>query len=254
MQKPLSILLLAGLAIYTAACLALFFQQRSFIYFPPLEAAIEAPIVSTMTVPGALVKISERPHPGNQALIYLGGNGEDVSMSLPLLAQTFPGRALYLLHYRGYAGSTGAPSEKALVADALQLFDRVAAAHPEVVLIGRSLGTGIALQVASLRPVHKLVLVTPYDSLAGLAARQFPYFPVRWLLRDRYDASRYAPRITAPTLLITAEHDEIIPADSSARLFARFAPGIATARLIQGTGHNSISDSAAYGQALQWAR
>lgn len=91
-------------------------------------------------------------------------------------------------------------------------------------------------------------------ALAGLAARQFPYFPVRWLLRDRYDSSRYAPRITAPTLLITAEHDEIIPAASSAQLLAGFAPGIATARLIQRTGHNSISDSAAYGQALQWAR
>jgi pimeloyl-ACP methyl ester carboxylesterase len=254
MQKILSILLLAGLAIYAAACLTLFLQQRSFIYFPPPTAALQAPKTSTMTVPGALVKISERPHPGNQALIYLGGNGEDVSMSLPLLAETFPEHALYLLHYRGYTGSTGTPTEQALVADALQLFDRVAADHPEVVLIGRSLGTGIAVQLASLRPVRKLVLVTPYDSLAGLAARQFPYFPVRWLLRDRYESVRYAPRITAPTLLLTAGHDEIIPAGSSARLLARFAPGVATSKVFEGAGHNSISDSAAYAQALQWAR
>jgi pimeloyl-ACP methyl ester carboxylesterase len=254
MHKTLSIFLLLGLAIYAAACLGLFLQQRTFIYFPPPTAAIKAPKTSTMTVPGAQIKISERPHPGKQALIYLGGNGEDVSMSLPLLAETFPEHALYLLHYRGYTGSTGTPTEKALVADALQLFDRVAADHPEVVLIGRSLGTGIALQVASLRPVRKLVLVTPYDSLAGLGARQFPYFPVRWLLRDRYESVRYAPTIKAPTLLLTAEHDDIIPADSSTRLLARFAPGVATRKIIEGAGHNSISDSPAYARALQWAR
>ena len=254
MQKTLSILLLAGLAIYTAACLALFLLQRTFIYFPPAKAAIQAPTTSTMTVPGALITISERPHPGKQALIYFGGNGEDVTMSLPLLDASFPEHALYLLHYRGYTGSTGTPTEQALVADALQLFDRVAADHPHVVLIGRSLGTGIALQVASQRPVHKLVLVTPYDSLAALAARQFPYVPVRWLLRDRYESVRYAPRVKAPTLVLAAANDEIIPAASTARLFARFAPGVATRQVIAGAGHNSISETAAYAAALRWAR
>jgi pimeloyl-ACP methyl ester carboxylesterase len=254
MQKTISILLLAGLAMYTAACLFLFLQQRSFLYFPPTKAAIQAPTVSTMTVPGAQIRISERPRPGKQALIYLGGNGEDVTMSLPLLDATFPEHALYLLHYRGYTGSTGKPTEQALVADALQLFDRVAAGHPQVVLIGRSLGSGIALQVASRRPVHKLVLVTPYDSLAALAARQFPYFPVRRLLRDRYESVLYAPRVTAPTLLLAAARDDIVPAASTARLFARFAPGVATQRVIAGEGHNSISESAAYAQALHWAR
>jgi pimeloyl-ACP methyl ester carboxylesterase len=161
---------------------------------------------------------------------------------------------LYLLHYRGYTGSTGKPTEQALVADALLLFDRVAATHAEVVLIGRSLGTGVAIQVASQRPVHKLVLVTPYDSIAGLAARQFPYFPVRWLLEDKYESSRHAPRIRAPTLVLAAEYDEVIPAWSTARLLSRFAHGVATQEVIKGTGHNSISASAAYLTALQWAR
>ena len=254
MQKTPSVFVLLAVAIYAAACLVLFLLQRSFIYFPPANAAIQAPKITTMPVPGALIKISERPHAGKQAIIYLGGNAEDVTMSLPQLDAAFPDHALYLLHYRGYTGSTGTPTEQALVADALQLFDRVVAGHPEVVLIGRSLGTGIALQVASLRPVHKLVLVTPYDSLTALAARQFPYFPVRWLLRDRYESTRHAPRITAPTLLLAAEHDEIIPASSTARLFSRFGKGVATRQVIEGAGHNSISGSAAYVPALQWAK
>lgn len=253
MQKILGFLLFI-LAVYACACLALFLAQRSFIYFPPATAAIQAPNTSTMAVPGAVVKISARPHPGRQAIIYFGGNAEDVTMSLPLLEEAFPEHALYLLHYRGYPGSTGKPTEQALVNDALLLFDRVAARHAEVVLIGRSLGTGIALQVASQRPVHKLVLVTPYDSLAALAAGQFPFFPVRWLLQDRYDSARLAPQVKVPTLIVAAEHDEIIPARSTARLFARFSQGVATQTVIAGAGHNSISDSAAYLPALQWAR
>jgi pimeloyl-ACP methyl ester carboxylesterase len=254
MQKTMSIILFLGLAAYAAACLALFLLQRSFIYFPPAQAAIQAPDISTMTVPGAVIKVSERPRPGNKAIIYLGGNGEDVSASLPLLDAAFPDHALYLLHYRGYTGSTGKPTEQALVADTLLLFDRVAASQAEVVLIGRSLGSGVALQVASLRPVHKLVLVTPYDSIAELAARQFPYFPVRWLLQDKYESWRYAPRVRAPTLVLAAEHDEVIPAWSTARLLSRFGRGVAIQKVIRGAGHNSISDGAAYLAVLEWAR
>jgi pimeloyl-ACP methyl ester carboxylesterase len=251
MARTLSVILVLGIGVYGAACLALFLMQRSFLYFPPRVAAFQAPQVSTLTVPGAVLKVSERPHAGKRAVIYLGGNGEDVSASLPLLDAAFPDHALYLLHYRGYSGSSGKPSEKALVADSLLLFDRVLATHPEVVLVGRSLGTGVAVQVASRRPVRRLVLVTPYDSIAELAARQFPYFPVRWLLQDTYDSGKYAPGVKAPTLLIAAEHDEIIPARSTEQLLSRFAPGVASMKVVAGAGHNSISDSPAYIPFLQ---
>lgn len=254
MRQALVVILLLAMAAYAAACLALFFLQRSLIYYPPPVAAYAAPSTSILAVDGARVLVSERPLAGQRALIYLGGNAEDVTASLPILERAFPGRALYLLHYRGYAGSTGSPSEPALVGDALALFDRVARAHRDVALLGRSLGTGVAVQVASQRPVSKLVLVTPYDSLAGLAARQFPYFPVRWLLRDRYASSAYAPRVQAPTLLLAAEHDDIIPADSAERLLARFPAGVAQLRVLEGSGHNSISDSPDYIPSLQWAK
>ena len=254
MQKTLAVILLLAMGAYAAACLALFFLQRSMIYFPPPVASYAAPVTSTLAVPGATVKVSERPLAGEKALIYLGGNAEDVTASLPLLDRAFPQRALYLLHYRGFTGSTGSPSEAALVGDALALFDRVARAHGDVVVIGRSLGTGVAVQLASQRPVSRLVLVTPFDSLAGLAARQFPVFPVRLLLRDRYASTQYAPRVTAPTLLIAAQHDEIIPPDSAQLLLSRFPDGVASLRVIGGVGHNSISDSLEYIPSLQWAR
>jgi len=253
MQKTVSVILLLAMGAYAAACLALFFLQRSLIYFPPPTAAFSAPQTTLLDVPGASVVVSERPLAGPRALIYLGGNAEDVTSSLPLLARAYPDRALYLLHYRGYTGSSGQPSEQALVADALALFDRVARAHQDVAVVGRSLGTGVAVQVAAQRPITRLVLVTPFDSLAGLAARRFPVFPVRLLLRDLYDSTAYAPRVRAPTLLLAAGEDEIIPAGSAQALLARFPEGVASLRVIAGTGHNTISDSPDYVAALAWA-
>lgn len=254
MQRGLAVILLIAIAGYVAACLALFAFQRTFIYFPPAIPSFAAPKTSTLVVPGAQVLVSERPRPGPKAVIYLGGNAEDVSASLPLLDSAFPEHALYLMHYRGYLGSSGKPTEKALVSDALALFDRVAREHGEIVVIGRSLGSGVAVQVAALRPVSRLVLVTPFDSLGALAAQQFPVFPVRWLLSDKYESGKYAPRIKAPTLILMAEHDEIIPARSTQLLLSRFGNGVATMKVVPGAGHNSISDSAAYIAFLQLAR
>jgi pimeloyl-ACP methyl ester carboxylesterase len=254
MLKFLGIIMVAGLVFYVAACIALFLGQRSMIYYPPAQAALAAPLVSTLEAPGAVLRVSERPLAGRQAVIYFGGNAEDVSTSLPLLAQAFPRHALYLLHYRGYAGSTGNPTEADLVADALLLFDRVAAYHPEIVVVGRSLGSGVALQLASRRPVHRLVLVTPYNSILELAGRQFPWVPVRWLLKDRYESGLYAAKIEVPTVVLAAENDEVIPAWSTQRLVSRFAPGVASVRVIPGAGHNTISASPAYVAALASGR
>jgi pimeloyl-ACP methyl ester carboxylesterase len=254
MLKFLGIVMVAGLAFYVAACIALFLGQRSMIYYPPAQAGLAAPLVSTLEVPGAVLKVSERPLTGRRAVIYFGGNAEDVSMSLPLLAQAFPAHALYLPHYRGYAGSTGSPTERDLVADAVLLFDRVAAYHPEIVLVGRSLGSGVALQLANRRPVQRLVLVTPYDSIRELASRQFPWFPAGLLLKDQYESGPYAARIGVPTMVLAAEHDEVIPAWSTQRLVSRFRPGVASVRVIAGAGHNTIAASPAYVAALASAR
>ncbi len=95
------------------------------------------------------------------------------------------------------------------------------------------------------------MLVTPYDSLLDLAARQFPYVPVRWLLRDRFESGRYAAGITAPTLLIAAENDEVIPRSSTDALHARFAAGVASLKVVPGTGHNTISESPEYTALLR---
>lgn len=242
--------------LYLACCLFLFAQQRSLLYFP--HPASDAPGTSTLTLrpdgaDGAAVRTTVRSAPGRRAVLYFGGNAEDTNQSLPDLEAAFPGHTLYLPHYRGYGASTGEPSEKALVQDALALYDHVRATHPQIVAIGRSLGSGVALQLAAARPLERLILVTPYDSLAGIAASHYPIFPVRWLMRDRFDSWRYAPQVTAPTLLLVAERDEIVPYASTEALRLRFPAGVARLRLITGAGHNTIQESHEYVRLLTGA-
>ena len=250
MARTLIGIVLAAALLYLGLCALLFFFQRSLIYFPQPAAAVgSVPTITLATSQGEVI-VTTRPRPGAAAVLYFGGNAEDVRRSLPELAAAFPEQALYLMHYRGYGGSAGSPSEAALLSDALALFDRVAPDHAQVVAVGRSLGSGVAVYLASVRPVARLVLVTPYDSLQEIAAGQFPIFPVRWLLRDRFDAGRHAPRVTAPTLLLAAEHDEIIPGASTQQLYRRFAPGVASLQVLPGTGHNTISAAPGYAALL----
>ncbi len=235
----------AGL-IYVGACAALFLFQRSMIYFPqPSASPIGAPAIQ-LSVDGAQLQVLVRPHAGEQAVIYFGGNAEDVSGSLPELSMAFADRALYLMNYRGFGGSSGSPSEAALHRDAIALFDKVHASHAQVIVVGRSLGSGVAVRLATQRPVERLVLVTPYDSLQDLAAAQFRFFPVRWLLTDKFESGRYAPLISAPTMIIAAENDEVIPRASTDLLHARFSQGVARFVVLPGTGHNTISNSPLY--------
>jgi hypothetical protein len=94
--------------------------------------------------------------------------------------------------------------------------------------------------------VNRLVLVTPYNSLGDVAAHNYPFLPGRWLLKDKYESWRYAPQVTAPTRIIVAEQDEIVPRASSERLRTHFKNAIVSYVVIPGVGHNSISDSADY--------
>ena len=252
-MRSLLIFLATLAALYLALCASLFIFQRALIYFPQPRAAGPTASVVTLVTAQAKLQISTRPLTGPKALIYFGGNAEDVSFSLPGFSAAFADHAIYLLHYRGYGGSSGAPSEAALIEDGLALFDKVRAEHSDVVVVGRSLGSGVAVQVASQRSASRLVLVTPFDSLEDLAASQFALFPVRWLLRDKFRSGQYAPRVTAPTVIVAAEHDEVIPRASTELLHTRFAKGVASYEMLPRTGHNTIEQSPRYWPALRGA-
>jgi len=250
MRRMLIPLLIVLALVYAGICAWLFLHQRSLQYFPQPRRGGGAYVVEAFRSGDALLQLTVRPHAGPGAVLYFGGNGEDVSGSIATIAAAFPEREIVMLHYRGYGGSTGQATEEAITADAAALFDKVHAAHPDVIVIGRSLGGGVAMRLASTRPVSRVVLVTPYDSLLEIAQRQFPWLPVRWLLVDKYESWRYVPQVKAPVLILAAENDEVIPAASTERLRNRFPTPQMVYIVVPGASHNTIGDSPVYARTL----
>ena len=249
MRRMLNLILVITV-VYLGFCVTLYLTQRSFQYFPTPRRLGPTQMAGTFRSGDTLLQLTVRPHEGPGAVLYFGGNGEDVSSSVAPLLAAFPGREIVMLHYRGYGGSAGRPTEADIAADAAALFDKVHAQHPDVIVIGRSLGSGVAARLASTRPVARLVLVTPYDSLLAIAQRQFWFAPVSWLLIDKYESWRYVPKITAPVLLLRAEQDELIPAASTEALRARFPAGQVQYAVIAGASHNTIIDDPSYVRSL----
>jgi len=149
--------------------------------------------------------------------------------------------------------STGKPTETANISDGLALFEKVRTLHSEIAILGRSLGSGVAVQVASRVTVSRLILITPFDSIVEITAQMYPFLPVRWLAIDTYESGKFARGIKAPTTIIGAENDAVIPQASTEALLSRFDPGIATMTLIEGVGHNDLGRSTKYNQTLQAA-
>ncbi|SMC16222.1 hypothetical protein SAMN02745857_00132 [Andreprevotia lacus DSM 23236] len=244
--KLARLVLLAWLIV----CAALYLWQRKLLYFPAPALLANASNTLMLDVGDARLQLSTRPASGPGAVLYFGGNAEDASQTLPLLAAAFPDQAIYLQHYRGYGGSTGEPSEAALVGDALKTFDWLHTRHASITVIGRSLGSGVAVQLAAQRPVTRLVLVTPYDSVQNVAQQQFPWLPVSWLLQDKYESWRYASRISAPVSVLLASDDQVIARGRSLALIAAFGRQSVRVHTLAHTDHNSISDAADYAQLL----
>ena len=243
-------LAIAG-AVYLGLCVFMYATQRAQMYFPTPESDHDRAEAVWVVSDGARLKIWRVLRPSPRALVYFGGNAEDVALNIDAFAAAFPDYSLFLVHYRGYGGSEGRPSERALHADALEVYDYVRAQRPEIAVMGRSLGTGVAMHVAAERRVERVVLVSPYDSLVNVARSHFPYLPVRWLMLDRYEALRDVPMVRAPVLAIIAERDSIIRRERSEALISVFPAGQVEVRVIAEAGHNTLDLYAEYLAAVR---
>lgn len=237
-----------AVAIYVAICALMFFNQRSQVYFP--TPAVTRSDLGTLVVEsgGEQLKLwrvgTRTDDPAAPALIYFGGNAESVEGNAAEFASAFPNHAVYLVNYRGYGGSTGAPSEKGFFADAEAVHDAIAARHPArgIAVIGRSLGSGVATYLAAVREVERLVLVTPFDSLVNVAAEHYRWLPVGLLLRERFESVERirAGAVRAPTMIVIATDDEVVPALRGEALAAAFPAGQAQVLRLTGARHNSV--------------
>ena len=187
-------------------------------------------------------------------VIYFGGNAEEVSWMLEAVRAQTPGMSWLLMDYRGYGQSEGSPSEKALVADALALYDHAAklpSVDPKRIhVFGRSLGSGPAVALAAERPLAGLVLATPFDSLAAVAKRYYWYLPVDWMLKHRFDSIALAPRLKTPLLCLIAERDDVIPAVHAERLFEAWG-GPKRKVLLPGASHNTTDSAPQFWPAIR---
>ncbi len=157
----------------------------------------------------------------NNALIYYGGNAEEVSHLL-LEVDRLSVRYILLLNYRGFGESKGDPGEQELISDALFVFDYLMDLKgidaKNIYLLGRSLGSGIAVHVASKRLVGGVILVTPFDSLLNTAKEQYPFIPMDLLIRHRFESDVRAPQINIPALFVVGGRDSLISNEQSQKL------------------------------------
>jgi pimeloyl-ACP methyl ester carboxylesterase len=161
------------------------------------------------------------------AVIYFGGRSEDVSWVASDAERMFAGMTVLVVDYRGYGKSQGIPGEEHIVSDARMLFDWMAQRDhvdpSKIAVVGRSLGSGVAVQVATKRPVHSLVLITPYDSILAIARKRFRTVPVGFVLRHKFESIKYASLLTAPTYVLRAAFDDVVPHSHTDLLVAKLA-------------------------------
>jgi pimeloyl-ACP methyl ester carboxylesterase len=255
-----------GVLLGLCALLALFYIfQEKLIFFPQRISAEEADTLekrysqietislksgNSITIKGWFVKNSTIPK--SPLIIYFGGNAEEVSY-LVYYADKVKGWSLALMNYRGYGLSEGKPTEKNLYTDAVSIYDyfteRDDIDNKRIVVMGRSLGTGVATYLARMRSIQGVILVSPYDSLASVGNHHFPFLPVRLLLKHRFDSLSRAPSISVPSLIISAADDTIIPLRYSRKLAEKWG-GPYSLKIIKGEDHNTIQDSEEYWKSI----
>lgn len=235
-------------ALYVLASAYLYVMQDSIVFYPtpPVEKEAERFMLEHQ---GQQLEVWTHNREQSTAVVYFGGNAESIERNLDYFIKEMPDFALYLPNYRGFGRSGGKPSQQAIFADALEVYRQVKAQHEHVFVIGRSLGSGVAIMVAAEQQVDALVLVTPYDSILQLAKQNYPLMPHKLLLRHPFNSMPYAPRITSPTLVIKSETDAIVPHHNTDNLLLAFKIDVPL-KTIANTDHITIEVSDEYFQTL----
>jgi hypothetical protein len=246
----MGIIILSAILFYIGFGLYLYIRQRSYLYEPTPEMPSKFPLIKIRSGLKLIrVLMVNRMQPN--AIIYFGGNAEQVNKNASHFNILFPRHTSYLVHYRGYGGSKGRPTEANIYKDALAVYNYVQTKHNSISIIGRSLGSGVATYVAAHKPVTRLVLVTPFDSVESIAQAIYPWYPISWMLIDKFDSISRASMIKAPTLIILTEHDDIVPHSHSLKLAKAFAPYQVTLQLLPNTTHTRLNISGTYGNLLR---
>jgi len=254
----------SGVAIYLGLGAILYATQRKFIYFPatdrPDPAATSLSGIETVdyrTADGLdlLGWLVAPARPNGRTLVFFQGNaghiGHRAGKIVPFLDA---GYSVLLAGYRGYGGNPGRPTEDGLYADgraAIALLQSRGVAPDQMILYGESLGSAVAVQMATEHDVRALVLEAPFSSAVDVARRRFPIYPTGLLLRDRFDSAARIGGIGTPLFLFHGERDRVVSVDLGRRLFEA-ASEPKRALFPPDAGHNDLYDHGAVDAVLEF--
>ena len=247
--------------IYVGVAAALYFGQRKMLYPIPQTQrtspqAAEFPQAEEHTLATAdgekVIVWHVPPKPGWPVVVFFHGNGDILAWRVVRFrALTSDGTGLVALSFRGYAGSTGSPSEQGLLQDGAAAYEFAVERYPadRIVLWGFSLGSGVAVALAAENPIGRLILEAPYSSASDVANSKMPFMPVSLLMKDQFHSDQRIAKVTAPLLVMHGERDFAIPVKFGERLYA-LAPGPKRFVGFPEGGHEDLDD---YG-AIETAR
>src|ERR1700728_1397814 len=229
---PRAMIAIAGVALclYLGLAAVLYFTQRSLMYFPdtahvtPEQAGLshveEVPLT---TADGAHITVWHAPPvEGKPVVLYFHGNGGALHYRVARFQKLIEdGIGLVALEYRGYGGNSGSPSEAGLIADSEAAYAFAAARYStsQIVVWGESLGTGVAVALASEKPVGRAILEAPFTSAAAVAKKQYWFMPVGLLMKDQFHSDERIGKITAPLLILHGFKDHVVPFAMGQQLF-----------------------------------
>ncbi|UGQ45736.1 alpha/beta hydrolase [Massilia endophytica] len=228
MNNSRKMALVAGVAgfLWASAVSVMAAGQRRLLFNPTLIREVQSPRSAGHRTRAVVLRANDGtrlagwlmtprepgPHP---AVLYFGGRSEEVSWVARDAGTLFPGMTVLAMNYRGYGDSRGIPGEEHMVEDGCMLFDWLCSRRnvdkTRIAVVGRSLGSGVAVQVAKERPASAMVLITPYDSILAIAQRRFRGVPVSFVLKHRFESVKYASLLKAPTYILRAASDDIVP-------------------------------------------
>ena len=263
MKTTMINMLLVLFVFYFGTVAFLFFKQSSFIFFSTEISKSQESLLRQFSHFEVNINhngfdlhgwfIYREFSPEHPLVIYYGGNAEEISHNLFDL-EKYEKESLLFMNYRGYGKSTGIPSQSSLFSDALYIFDHISDTYSipstNIILMGRSLGSSVAIYVAKQRHVKAVILITPFDSLINVAKDHYPFFPVKLLLMHAFDSVQIASEITTPMIAIIAGQDRIISNERSVNLVEHW--GVKSHYVtIKDADHNSISNYPEYWNTIR---
>jgi uncharacterized protein len=262
MKRIMLALLLLPMSIYLAMVLALYAYQRNLQYFPDTQRRSPAEVgaagfveVTLRTADGLDLIAWYKPAPAGRAtILYFHGNGGSVSTRWDKNMAYAEKFGVLAVDYRGYGGNPGEPSEESFVADGLAAYDWLVAkgiASEKILMLGESIGTGVAVQVAAAKPVRAVALEAPYANAVDIGAERYWFMPVRLLMKDQFRSSDHIQKIKAPLFIIHGNKDRVVPFAQGRKLY-EMANEPKQFVEVPDVGHGLIGDEKTWRRVLEF--